>query len=226
MYHNWDWPGAEREFRSAIALNPGHATAHQWYGNFLSIMGRPEESLAEFSLAVSLDPLSSLKLAALGWSYYFMRNYDKAIDECRRALELDADLVVAQCWLAQALEAKGDYEAALAAHEEGARQSRRSPWTLGFLGHGYVSVGRVADAHRVRDELLELRGRRYVSGYDIAIIYIALGDADAALTWLEQAERDRAHQMAFLKVEPRLDPLRSCPASSASWTGWASGRPK
>jgi hypothetical protein len=77
-----------------------------------------------------------------------------------------------------------------------------------------ASAGRVSDARRVLDELLELRAERYVSGYDIALIYTGLRDADAALTWLEQAERDRAHQMAFLKVESRLDSLRSLPRFS------------
>jgi serine/threonine-protein kinase len=211
MYHDWDWSAAEREFRTAIALNPGYATAHQWYGNFLSVMGRADESLAEFSHAIALDPLSPLKLAALGWSYYFIRSYERAIAECRRALQLDGELVVAHCWLGQSLEAKGDSQGAVAAFEEGARQSNRSPWTLGFLGHGYVGVGRHSDARRVLEELLALRATRYVSGYDIALVHVGLGDADAALTWLEQAETDRAHQLAFLKVEPRLDPLRDSP---------------
>jgi hypothetical protein len=71
--------------------------------------------------------------------------------------------------------------------------------------------GSHSDTNRVLDELLQLRTTRYISGYDIALVYVGLGEADTALTWLEQAEKDRAHQMAFLKVEPRLDPLRSLP---------------
>ncbi len=98
MYHEWDWPAAEREFKTAMALNPGYATARQWYGNFLSVMGRADESLAEFSNAIALDPLSPLRLAALGWSYFFARDYQKAIAECRRALQLDAEFIVARCW--------------------------------------------------------------------------------------------------------------------------------
>jgi tetratricopeptide (TPR) repeat protein len=209
MYHEWNWEAAEREFQTAIALNPGYSTAHQWYGNFLSVMNRGEESRAEFSTAISLDPLSPLKLSALGWSYYFARDFDKATVECRRAVALDPDFVVSRCWLGLALEGRGDFAEAVAEFEVSVRLSNRSPTILGFLGHGYGSAGRLAEARRVFNELLELRASRYISSFDLGLIALRLGDADEALRWLEQAEQDRAHQMAFLKVDPRLDRLRS-----------------
>jgi serine/threonine-protein kinase len=211
MYHEWNWEAAEREFQSAIALNPGYSTAHQWYGNFLSVMNRGEESRAEFSTAISLDPLSPLKLSALGWSFYFARDFDRATVECRRAVALDPDFVVSRCWLGLALEGRGDFAEAVAEFEVSVRLSNRSPTILGFLGHGYGSAGRLVEARRVFKDLLELRATRYISAFDLGLIALRLGDEDEALRWLEQAEQDRAHQMAFLKVDPRLDRLRSRP---------------
>ncbi|HEY8256636.1 MAG TPA: protein kinase [Gemmatimonadales bacterium] len=215
MYHDWDWVAAEREFQTAIALNPGYSTAHQWYGNFLSVMGRADESRAEFTTAISLDPLSPLKLSALGWSYYFAREFDKAMIECRRAVALDPDFVVSRCWLGLALEGRGDVGEAVAEFEVSARLANRSPTILGFLGHGYASAGRTTEAKRVLESLLEMRTTRYISAVDLGLITLKLGDTDEALRWLEQAERDRAHQMAFLKVDPRLDDLRSTPRFQA-----------
>ena len=87
MYHDWDWDAAEREFQDALRLNPGYATAHQWYGNFESILGRVDGALASFQRGVALDPLGAIRHAALGWGYYFARQYESALDQCRRAVE-------------------------------------------------------------------------------------------------------------------------------------------
>jgi tetratricopeptide (TPR) repeat protein len=171
-------------------------------------MGRVDEYLTEFTTALHLDPLSPLKLAALGWSYYFARRFENAIAECRRGVELDPEFVVSRCWLGLALEGLGATAQAVTEFEMAVRLSGRSPAILGFLGHGYASAGRVADARRLLNELLGLRQHRYISAFDIGLIHLGLGDTEAAMTWLEQAETERAHQMAFLKVDPRLDPLR------------------
>jgi len=208
MYYEWDWPAAEREFRLAIQLNPGYATAHQWYGNFLVVLGRLQDSEIEFSEAVSLDPLSPLKVAAVGWGYYFGRRYEETVAQCRRALELDPNYVVAHLWLGLAYEELASFDQAVAEFEEAARITSRSVATLGYLGHGYGVAGRERDARGVLDELMQLRTNRYVSAYDVATIYLGLGDTSAATEWLERAFDERAHQLAWIKVDPRLDPLR------------------
>jgi TolB-like protein len=89
MYYDWDWVEAEQAFRRAIELHPGYANAHQWYGNFLSVMGRAEEAIATFERALALDPLSALKYAALGWGCYFARRYQRGEEDCRRGVELE-----------------------------------------------------------------------------------------------------------------------------------------
>ena len=208
MYYDWDWPGAERAFRRAIELHPGYSNAHQWYGNFLSVMGRAEESVAEFEYALSLDPLSALRHAALGWGCYFARRYERGVAECRRAIELEPSNVVAHAWLAMGLEATGRMEEAVTAAEEMARLSGRGMSSLGFLGHAYAVGGRAAEARGVLGEMMELAETRYASQYDIALTHLGLGEQDEAIAWLERGYEGRDHQMVFLKVDPRLDGVR------------------
>jgi serine/threonine protein kinase/tetratricopeptide (TPR) repeat protein len=211
MYHTWDWQAAEREFAIAIELNPGYATAHQWYGNFLVVQGRFEESVAAFSKAIALDPLSTLKQAALGWSYYFARRHEEAAAQCRRALEFDAGYWVAHLWLGVALEELGALDEAIREFEEALRLSGRKVASLGYLGHALAIAGRTAEARQVLQDLVQLSAERYVSPYDIGVIHLGLGESDAALQWLDRAYAERDHQMTFLRVDPRLDGVRATP---------------
>jgi tetratricopeptide (TPR) repeat protein len=211
MYYDWNWPEAERTFRRAIELHPGYANAHQWYANFLSIVGRAEESIVEFERALALDPLSALKHAALGWGCCFARRYERGVAECRRAIELEPSNVVAHAWLGMGLEALGRSEEAIICAEETARLAGRGVSSLGFLGHAYAVAGRADQARGVLGELLELSRTRYVSQYDIALTHLGLGEPDEAIHWLERGYDERDHQMAFLKADPRLDPLRQRP---------------
>jgi Tfp pilus assembly protein PilF len=208
MYHDWDWAAAEQAFRTAIELNPSHATAHQWYGNFLAIIGRFDESEREFTRAVALDPLSPLRSAALGWGYYFARRYQDAAAQCRLALELDSESVVSHHWLGLVLEQMGQPAAAVAELREAVRLSGRAVAPLGSLGHTLAIGGAGEEAQTI---LAELNGRareHYVPSYDVALIHLGLGDRPAALDALSRACEERSHQMAFIKVDPRLDPLR------------------
>jgi tetratricopeptide (TPR) repeat protein len=208
MYYDWDWPGAERAFRRAIELHPGYANAHQWYGNFLSIMGRPQESIAQFERALALDPLSALKHASLGWGCYFARRHERAVEECRRGVELEPSNVVAHAWLAMGLEAVGRAEEAVLRAEEAASLASRGVASLGFLGHAYAAAGRVDDARAVLGEMRQIAETRYASPYDIGLTHLGLGEEEAAMGWLERGYEERDHQMVFLKVDPRLDALR------------------
>ena len=209
MYYEWDWAGAQRAFRQAIERNPGHATAHQWYGNCLAILGRFDESLASFQRAVELDPLSPIKNAALGWGHYFARHYPEAIAQQRRALEIDADLAVTHLWYGLSLEQTGAVGEAVERFSDAVRLLGRDPVGLSFLAHGLALAGRRAEAQEILDELLAMAERRYVSAYDIAVAFTGLGGYDDAKAWLEKGYAERTHWMALLKVDPRLDPLRS-----------------
>jgi tetratricopeptide (TPR) repeat protein len=211
MYYEWDWAGALRAFRQAIERNPNYATAHQWLGNCLAILGRFEESLASFQRAVELDPLSPIKNAALGWGHYFARRYPEAIAQQRRALEIDADLSVTHLWYGLSLEQTGAAGEAVERFEDAVRLLGRDPVGLSFLAHGLAVAGRRAEAQMLLDELLEMVSRRYVSGYDLAVVHVGLDRPDEAIAWLERGHAERTHWMALMKVDPRLDPLRSDP---------------
>jgi len=211
MYHDWNWDEAERGFQEAIRLNPGYATAHQWYGNFLATQGRFEESLAGFGRAISLDPLSPLRLAARGWGFYFARRYAESLDHGQRALALDPNFVVAHTWLGLALEQQGAMREAIAAFEEAVRLSGRSSYALAMLGHARAGRGDHEAARAILAELEERRRTRFVSAYDLAAISVALGEPERALEWLDLGFAERTHWMALLGVEPRFDPLRGVP---------------
>jgi serine/threonine-protein kinase len=211
MYHEWDWAEAERQFLAAIRASPGYATGHQWYGNFLAILGRTEESLAEFGKAVALDPLSPIKCAALGWGHYFGRRFDEAIVQARRALELDPAMSVTHLWLGLALTEVGRAADAVKAFDEAVRLSAGEPLALAFLAHALARAGRTDEARHRLAELEALATRRYVSAYDLAVIHAGLGEVASAVGLLRQGFEERTHWMALLGVDPRLDPLRADP---------------
>ncbi len=207
LYYDWDWPAAKGRFKRAIELNPGYATAHHWYAIYLSSMGRVEEAIAEMKRAQRLDPLSLIINAATGWMFYLARQYKQAIEECRKALELDPDFTSALWTIGQAYEQQGKYEEAIAMFEKAG--------TGRTLAHCYAVAGKRDRALKVLNELEELSKQGYVDPYDTALIYSGLGESDQAFEWLEKAYKEHDSRLLKLKVEPALDSLRSDPRFAA-----------
>ncbi|MGA7923904.1 MAG: tetratricopeptide repeat protein, partial [Thermoplasmata archaeon] len=203
------WVEAESEFRRSIALNPNYPTAHQFYSDFLKAMGRLDEALTEIRRALELDPLSLAINTAVGHVLYLSRQYDRAIEQYRKALELDPNFVQAHLWFGRPYLEKGMYEEAI--HEVGiaARLSNESTMSLAVLGHAYASAGRAREARELLTRLLQRSRRQYVPSYWIALIHVGLDDRDRAFTWLERANRERSAWLAWAKVEPRFDRLRT-----------------
>ena len=213
--YDLDLPQATGEFQRAIELNPNYATAHQWYGRTtLSRLGRFDEAIAECKRAVELDPLSLAINADLGSIYYFARHYDEAIDQMRKTLEMDPGFYVAHWNLGRALEVKSALNAALGEYQK-ARALNDDPSMLGLLAHAYAVSGNKTEALKIRDQLEVLSKQRYVSAYSFALVYLGLGDKEEALHWLERAYQDRGPDIAFIKVDPMLDPLRGDPRFEA-----------
>ena len=211
--YDWDWPGAEKEFKRAIELNPRYAIAHQWYGDYFEVTGRHNESIAEERRAVELDPLSLTISFELGTAFYYARNYDQAIEQFQKTLELDPNFPAVYAFLPAAYEQKGMYDEAIAGFQKGITPRGRSGWpmTVPGLGHVYAVSGKKGDARTVLNELKQLSGQEYVPAYGIALIYAGLGEKDQAFAWLEKAYEEHSFKMAWLKVEPRWDSLRSDP---------------
>ena len=207
----WDWPGAERELRRSIELNPGFAIAHDRYGTTLGRMGRLEEAVAEKRRAVELDPLSLIINRNLGIILYLARQYDQAMEQERKTLELDPNYIGVHLTIGQAYFEKSMYKEGMAEVEKELAISPGNAVPLSWLGYGYAIGGRKAEAQKVLDQLRERSKQKYVPAWTVADIYLGLGEKDQALTWLDKAYEERVQWLIWLKVEPLFDGLRSDP---------------
>jgi TolB-like protein/Tfp pilus assembly protein PilF len=210
---------ANREFRRAIELNPNYATAHQWYAESgLVPLGEFEEAIAEARRALELDPLSLVINADLGTTLTSARRYDQAIEQLRKTVEMDPGFYYAHWTLGNALELKGRNEEAIGEYKK-AIALNDDPLPPALLGHLYAKIGRKDEALAILKQLRELREsskQRYVSPYNLALIHIGLGEKDEAIQLLEETYEERdGYNIAFLKVEPMLDPLRGDPRFEA-----------
>src|SRR5262249_41561601 len=171
---DWDWTGAERAFRRALELRPGYATAHQWYGEFLGMMGRYDEALAEVGAAEEHDPFSLIIRVARASIHYFGRRYDAAIEECRNVLEMDPGFLPAHQYLVAAYEQKGMFaEAESAAQRAGLRTGAHAA-SIAALRNAHALAG-IQGAERGRLEELAQHSRPGRDpSYIVAAIYAAL----------------------------------------------------
>jgi len=202
-YHDWNWSGAEAEFKRAIELNPRSSEARRQYGWYLSVVGRHEEAIEEAELARELDPLSLNANNDLGVAYCFARLYDRAIEQLRKTLELEPKFFRCHLFLAASYIPKLMYEEALAEFQGAGAVPE-------LIALGLALTGKVAEARRVLARAMRSRGRE-VNGVFAALSYDALGERDSAFEWLEKAHNNRQWHVMWLKVGPPLDPLRSDP---------------
>ena len=207
--YDWDWAAAEREYKKALELNPSYATAHQWYSEFLTYMGRHDESIAEGHKAQEIDPLSLIINNDVGQVYYFARRYDEAIVQLRKTLEMDPDFAVAHFLLALALAQKALYDEAIDEAQKAMTLSGADDTLiLSQLGVIYALSGKESKARQVLGKLDELSSEKYVSPFLLALVHAGLGENDKAFEWLEKACEKRDHWVETLKVQPVLDSLR------------------
>jgi tetratricopeptide (TPR) repeat protein len=211
VFYEWDWQGAEREFQRAIDLNPNYAMTWQWYAMELAALGRHEEALRETDRALQLDPLSMSINTTTGLLFYLVREYELALEQIRKTLDLDASFFPAH-FVRGCIQQQLDHpEEALNELQEAVELSHRLPLFLGALGHGYAIFGDNEKAGEILQELLAMRQNKYGSSYCIAEIYLGLGEVDRALDWLEKACDERATWMIFLKVHPIFEQLHAQP---------------
>jgi eukaryotic-like serine/threonine-protein kinase len=202
----WDWLGAESEYKRAIELNPNLAGAHSNYAGYLSRMGRTAEALTENKRAQELDPLRISAKSSEGTILYFAHRYDEAIQVLQNVIKLQPDYAVAHVYLGYTYAAKGQYAEAIAAYQKDISFGGETPSTLCYLGYAYAKSGK-------RDEALDMLNKlkttkEHVSPAELATLYEGLGDKDAALESLERAYREHDLQMQYLKA-PWYDGLRS-----------------
>lgn len=211
-YYDWDWPSAGQEFQKALALNPNDASVHHRYSRYLSSLGRVDEALREVRRAQELDPLSPLIKANIGVIYYFGRKYDLAIEEFQKVSKENEDFSVPRWGTGLAYEQKGMLAEAIREFEKAdALSKHKSVNTLASLGHAYAKAGQKAKASAILSELETRRRKESLSGYQFAIVLAGLGDSEGALKELETALRERSTLLSYMKMDPRLDPLRTNP---------------
>jgi TolB-like protein/DNA-binding winged helix-turn-helix (wHTH) protein len=214
LLYDWDLAASEKEFRRAIELDPDFTTAHHWYSHTLLALGRTEESLAESKRALELEPMHLVINGHLGWHYYNSRQYDQAIEQYRKTLELDAAPLF-QRYAAWAYLQRGMHREAIDALRAALSALGRAPAVEGELGHALAVAGRRDEALAVLEGLRQLSSTRYVSPYSVALVHAGLGDRDQAFAWLDKAYAERSDYMPYLKLEPMLDGLRSDPRFAA-----------
>lgn len=211
-YYDWDWAGFDREFQRAIELNPNSATAHYWYGIPLVAMKRADDAVAHARRALEIEPLSPVIYTNLGGMLVAVGRYDEAIEVYRKGIELDPSFHLARWWLALAYEQKGMYAEALAERQEALRLSGGSPQILGWLGRAYAISGQREEARKTLRELEQQSKRRYVAPFDLALVYLGLGETEQAFEWLDKAREDRSFWLIyFIRVAPFIEGIRSDP---------------
>ncbi len=211
MNLDWDFAGAEREFQRALQLNPNEADIRHDYAHYLAAMGRMQDSEQESRRALDLNPMGDSLVGCLCWHSFSARNYDQSIELAQKVLTANPDDPWELSILGWDYEQKGKYDEAITAFKHASDASKGEGLYVASLGHAYAVSGRRNAAEQVLNTLLSQRNKRYVSAFDIAVIYIGLGDKDKAFEWLDKAVDERSTFLVYSRWEPRLDPLRSDP---------------
>jgi adenylate cyclase len=208
--YDWDFPGAEKEFQRAIALNPNSTRAHGLYSDFLNAMGRPDEAIAEIVRKSEIDPLSLAAIVDLAAEEYWAGRYDLAIEKLRNMLAVDPNNYNAHLTLGLCLEQKRQLPAAIEELQKAADLSNDKMW-IAFVAHAKAVAGDKVGARKILADLKVLSRQTYISPWCFAIVYPDLGDKDQAFVWLEKSYQGREHDLVFSRVWPMFNSLHSDP---------------
>jgi len=210
MNYDWDWAGAEREYKKAIELNPNYPTAHHWYAEYLIIQGRFDESLAEIRRARELDPLSLIINSDMGKILYFSRRYDEARNQLQKTLSMDPHFDQGHEWLGQVYLEQGRYDEAIAEFQM-PEYWKSNNWLRSMIGRALAAAGRKDEARKIASELRQVNKQHELEPEDFIAVHIGLGNKDEAFAILEQEYDVRSTGLTSLKVNPLYDSLRTDP---------------
>jgi eukaryotic-like serine/threonine-protein kinase len=210
-WYEWDWAAADREFKRAIELDPESGDARGYYSWFLPSMGRNDEAVDQARQQVRAAPLSTGANGNLGSVLVFTHRWDEAIAQLRAAIDLNPNYWFDYYFLGRAYEQKGQFPAAIQAFQKGLTlEGNTELW--GGLGHAYALSEKTEEARQVLVRLEEISSTRYVAPYNVALIYLGLGDKDAAFAWMERAYAARSYLLAvYLNTDARLGSLYGDP---------------
>ncbi|MGA7293249.1 MAG: protein kinase [Terriglobales bacterium] len=211
IYHNeWNWQGAEREFKRAIELNPSYATAHHWYSIYLATVGRFDESVKEATKASELDPLSLIISASLGNRLNEARRYEDGANQCRKTLDMDPNFGLAHLCIGISYVNVRRFKEGISELQKGTELLPGDPYSMEQLGIAYALSG---DRARAREVLSRLQdpSQPHLPAYSIAMVYAGLADKEQTVSWLNRGYEEKNDDMIYMKIEPALDPFRSDP---------------
>jgi TolB-like protein/Flp pilus assembly protein TadD len=219
-HYHWDWKGAEASYRRAIELNPNYAPAHLWYSWLLLALGRQEDAAKEIERTLAIvqqtDPHRLVAVhATRAASYYFNREYERAAEECKKAIELNPNYFMLHYILARAYARMGMTAEAIAELKSKGAAGGEVPLVDAALGLAYGSVGKKGQTEKIVEAFKAAARKRYVPATYFGMLYAGLGDQEQALTWLEKAYDQRADGLTWINVDPMLDPLRKQPRFKA-----------
>jgi DNA-binding winged helix-turn-helix (wHTH) protein/TolB-like protein/tetratricopeptide (TPR) repeat protein len=215
FYYEWNWPGAEREFRRSIELNPNYPMVRAWYAINLAALGRNDEALQQVRRSQELDPVSLIINTEVGRVYYLTRKYDEAAAAFRKVIELDPEFARAHTRLGMTYAAEMKFAEAIVEFQLAQRLSGPDPYLDGLLGYSYARSGNNAAAKRLLNELKQRSRREYVPAFSMALIYIGLGEKDPAFDLLNKSYSDRSTYLVYAKADPLLDTVRADPRFKA-----------
>jgi TolB-like protein/Flp pilus assembly protein TadD len=210
-FHQFDWPGAEREFTRGIELNPSYSMARHYYSNYLIAMGRFEEAVKEAEEAKRLDPVSPAVHSNLATILWHTGQYHQSIEQAQRILEFHPHFSRAYEDLGRAYEQMGALEPAIEAFQKAVSLEREAHGSLASLAHACALAGKDDDATAILEELQYASEKRFVSAYNFALIFVGLGKEEEAFTWFDKACDERSSAMPFLRANPRFASLRGDP---------------
>ncbi len=211
LVYDWDFVGAEQEFRRALALNPSYVNALHWYSHELVALGRISDSHEESELALGLDPTDVVVNEHMAWHHMMAREYDRSIPQAEKAVELDPGFVQAHRVLALDWLYTGRGQQACAEFEKGVELSHRDPVANAYLARCYALTHREPEARKILADLVLAASERYVSAAEIAAVYTTLNDTSGALKWLDKACDEHSSSLIYLNADRVWDSLRSNP---------------
>jgi DNA-binding winged helix-turn-helix (wHTH) protein/TolB-like protein/Tfp pilus assembly protein PilF len=211
MFSDFDWSSAESEYKTALELDSNYALTHELYSYLLSARRRPDEAIAEAQRALELDPLSATFSDDVALAYFLAHRFDEAGIQNLRTLELEPDRPDTIYRLGNIHTQRGSYNDAIEAYNKAMSLSERSSQFLGGLGHAYAVAGKKKEAQKVLNEMQKLSEAKYVSPYDLAIVYAGLRENEKAIELLNEAYDQQSGWIINLQVDPFLDPLHDDP---------------
>ena len=210
FYYDWDWPGAEKEFLKAISLNPNYAIAYQWYGWYLTSRDRFKEAEEMIKKAEVLDPLSAPILTDMGFSYYYGKDFDKAIKHFRSSLELNPNLLLTHLLLGRVYQDKKMFKEAIDEYKIVLNTAKEWTVALAAIGNIYGLMGEKQEARKILDQMKILSDqKKFMTPYGVALVYAGLGETDETFAWLNKAYEEKAHWLVWLNLDQRWNSIRS-----------------